>query len=104
MAMTKEQRDRAMALRQVKSLQHAAKVATTSGLSVPMSEASEKIDKLACTVKSYDTKSADHSESIDHSSGPRQHKNHSWSGSSSHSRGSNQSGTVDALNIDSPGT
>ena len=65
MAMTKEQRDRAVALHQAKSSQREVKVDTTSGSTVPISEVSNKIDKLARTVKSLNTKSADHSQSTD---------------------------------------
>ncbi len=62
MAMTKEQRDKAVALHQAKSFQRAAKVATTLGLTVPISKVLDKIDKLAHAVKSLDTKSAEHSQ------------------------------------------
>ena len=50
MAMTKEQRDKAIVLRQAKSSQQVAKVATTSGLTVPISKVLDMIDKLACAV------------------------------------------------------
>ena len=65
MAMTKEQRDRAVALCHAKSSQQAAKATTTSGLTVPISKVSDKIDKLAHTVKSLNTKSADCSQPTD---------------------------------------
>ncbi len=59
MAMTKEQRDKAVALHQAKSSQQMPKSATTLALTVPISKVSDKIDKLARTVISLDTNSVD---------------------------------------------
>ena len=92
MAMTKEQRDKAVVLHQAKSSQRVAKAATTSGSTVPISEVSDKIDKLARAVKSLDTKSAGRSRSKDHPSSSHRSYDRSRSGSSSQSCGSNQSG------------
>ncbi len=68
MAMTKEQRDKAVALRQAKSSQRAAKAAMTLGLTVHISKVSDKIDKLARAVNSLDTKSVECSWPKDHPS------------------------------------
>ena len=58
-AMTKEQRDKAVVLHQAKSSQWAAKAEMTSRSTVPMSKVLDKIDKLACAVTSLNTKIAD---------------------------------------------
>ena len=47
MAMTKEQRDRAIALHQTKSSQRAAKATKTLRSTVPVSKVLDEIDKLA---------------------------------------------------------
>ena len=60
-ALTKEQRYKAVVLCQGKYSQRVEKAALTFGLTVPMSKVSDKIDRLACTIKSCDTKSLDHS-------------------------------------------
>ena len=65
MAMTKEQRDNAVVLCQAKSSQQAAKAATTTGSTAPISKVTDKIDKLVCTVKLFDTKSVERSRSKD---------------------------------------
>ena len=92
MVMTKEQRDRAKVLCQAKSSQQVAKATTTSGSTVPISKVLDKIDKLAHAVKSLDTKSADHSQSMDRTSSSHHCENCSQLGSSSHLHGSNQYG------------
>ena len=65
MATTKEQRDKAVVLRQAKSSQWVTKAATILGSNVPISKVLDKIDKLVCAVKSLDTKSAECSQSKD---------------------------------------
>ena len=67
--MTNKQRDRAIVLHHAKSLQWVAKAAITLGSTVPMSEVSDKIDKLVCAVKSLNTKSVECSQLTDHMSG-----------------------------------
>lgn len=52
-----------------KSSNKCAKAATTSGSNVPIDEVSNKIDKLDHAVKSLNSKSVDHGQSLDHNSG-----------------------------------
>ncbi len=83
MAMTKEQRDKAVVLCQAKSSQLAAKAATTLGSTVPISKVLDKIDKLAHEVKSLNTKSMECSQPKDRPSGSHQSDDRSQLGSSS---------------------